>query len=264
MAQTVSESLARVAESEWLQPHAAHHHTNRTSGVCGWAGNAGSDARNDGRNPLGLFRPVRGRFVAAAHAHPDLFEVVDTAMPSDTGFAPRARNFVSVADQVAKWACLVDLRGAGFSVRVPLLLWSGRPLLFIERPGLQTFHEAVSFPRPWKAWVHYVPVSEDLHDLALRAKWVLSHHAEAARIAANALGYARCFLTTRYARRHAAREALAAAACAAPCAELRQRCSACMRSSVWRAAYDRAAWLVEPEDGSASGSGCRTNRTRVT
>ena len=44
-------------------------------------------------------------------------------------------------------------------------------------------------------------------------------------------------------------ELLAAAACSLPCAEVREQCAACMRSSVWRAAHDQAAWLVEPEDG---------------
>ncbi len=219
---------------------------------CFWAGNAKSDARLDARAPPGLYQPVRERFLHAARADPELFEVAH----KDPAFVPSGASKnatdveqrpIDLQSQAAGYRCLVDLRGAGFSSRVPALLFTGRPLLYIERPGLRTFYEERSFIKPWVPWVHYVPAAAELTDLHERAAWILSNPAEAARIGANAREYARCVLSASFARKFATQQLLAAAACAEPCAASSSRCSVCMTASgIAQRAADALAWYVTP------------------
>ena len=42
------------------------------------------------------------------------------------------------------------------SLQVPALLHTGRPLLYVSRPGLRTFFEEASFVTPWAPWVPFV------------------------------------------------------------------------------------------------------------
>ena len=252
---TVSTTLAAIAASHSRAKANVSANGLASDRRCGWAGNALSDAFYDSRNPPELNKPIRRQFVQIARTRPDLFEIIDTdAANTVAGTVNKdARNgYYSIAEQVARWACLIDVRGAGFSVRVPLLLFSGRPLLYVQRPGLQTFHEAPDFVSQWQPWIHYVPVADDLHDLSHRAHWVLSHRDDARRIAEKALAYARCFLTARFARRYAAVELLAASTCASECAVFRERCAACMHSNKWRHTHERYVWLIKPEPGCAA------------
>ena len=113
------------------------------------------------------------------------------------------------------------MRGSGFSGRVPHLLHSGRPLLYVARPGLLTFVEdAATFPTPLTPWRHFVPVQADLSDLLQQAQWVVSHPHAAARIGACARALARRTLTLHASQRHAVRLVLGAAACADACGGL--------------------------------------------
>jgi hypothetical protein len=80
-------------------------------------------------------------------------------------------------------------------------------------------------------------VAADLSNLVERANWVLSHPAEARRVAARALTYANCFLTREYVRRYMARQLLAASVCAEECFADRQRQPLPARASL---ALDRA------------------------
>ena len=46
----------------------------------------------------------------------------------------------------ARWGCLLDIRGNGFSARVPALLHTNRTLLFVLRHNLYTWLEDPSSP----------------------------------------------------------------------------------------------------------------------
>ena len=188
----------------------------------------------------------RGKFVAAARLLPDLFEIIDTSQRGTSVHLTLAqvRNIVgrvcrratksvrtpscvdSAADtahrdhaatlctqQAERWACLVDVRGAGYSGRVPALLHTGRPLLYHDRPGLRTYFEHPSFVAPIRPWTHYVPVAANLSDLAENAHWMLnqSNAAAAAAIGRRGLAYARCYLTVDFAQEFAVEQLLAAA-----------------------------------------------------
>lgn len=125
----------------------------------------------------------------------------------------RAAPRLSLEEQVARWACLVDVRGAGYSGRVPMLLHAGRPLLLVARQHRDT---EVPMDNVWYApklvpWVHYIPVAADLHDLEANARWVQQNWAAAQRIAQNAQDFAQSNLSTEVAIGDLAEKLLAAA-----------------------------------------------------
>ena len=89
------------------------------------------------------------------------------------------------------------MRGLGFSARVPLLLHSGRTLLYVEREVSSfvsdgSVEAGVPAIRPW---VHYVPVNADLSNLVERARWLLTHPEAAANIAKRGQEHAQRYLT---------------------------------------------------------------------
>ena len=116
---------------------------------------------------------------------------------------------LSLATQLARWPCVIDLEGTGFSARVPYLLHSGRVLIYAQRP-LLTWYEAPPFPEPIRPWVHYVPTRADLADLFERVRWVLRNRDAAGRIAERAQRMARRHLTPPAARRFLLHAAMAA------------------------------------------------------
>jgi len=154
---------------------------------CVWMGRTGADAQPDGAMPRGLFTPVRHLLARNAY---------DGLTVADTGGGRRGMDIVSQARQ---WSCFLDVRGAGFSQRVPVLMHTGRPLLYAERPGLVTWFEASDFEEPWRPWVHYVPVDPRLTNLEERIAWLRAH--PRARIGEAARAYARRHFTVAAARR---------------------------------------------------------------
>lgn len=159
--------------------------TNR----CGWAGNLKTN-------------PVRQAFASTANK-----ELIDVYAPD------HLQKYMTYKDQVEKWACMIDLPGAGYSGRVPMLLHTGRPLLVVgranavngDRCGTDLDH--VFYADKLKPFVHYFPVRCDLLDLNERAKWILdpANKANVSKVAENARAFANRELTY-----HAAIEALAA------------------------------------------------------
>jgi hypothetical protein len=91
-------------------------------------------------------------------------------------------------------------------------------------------------------------VAADLSNLVERANWVLSHPAEARRVAARALTYANCFLTREYVRRYMARQLLAASVCAEECFADRKRCAACQTGNGSRFQHVRRWLSIAPFD----------------
>jgi hypothetical protein len=180
----------------------SYSHHVQTTAKCGWIGNPRADSKSDTHNPPGMTQPVRERLLKYARDHTELLEIIDSA---------RSRH-LSYEEQAARWQCLIDVRGAGYSDRVPALLFTGKPMLYVERPGLHTYYESPSFLQPLVPWQHYVPVKPDLTDLAEQAQWVLRNNMSARRIGMNALAYARCYLTVQFAREWALAQILKAAA----------------------------------------------------
>jgi hypothetical protein len=106
-------------------------------------------------------------------------------------------NHVTLEDH-CRYRYLIDLQGRGYSARVKLLLFSGRPL-FLQARRWKEFYYCDLEPM-----VHYVPVREDLSDLGQMLEWAEAHPDQARQIAHNARQYALSHL-----RRHHAIEVLA-------------------------------------------------------
>ena len=90
---------------------------------------------------------------------------------------------LSFEAQVADWACLVDMGGIGWSARVPLILHSGRPMLYVDRNVTTFYNEEPHAMVPWR---HYIPVAADLSDLPRKARWVLENPSASESIAMRA------------------------------------------------------------------------------
>ncbi len=101
-----------------------------------------------------------------------------------------ANKYVSLPDHT-KYKYLIDVPGWGYSARVKLLLFSGRPLFYVGRGENEYyFKDLIPFE-------HYIPVKADLSDLKAKYNWAETHPVEAQEIAQNALKYAKEHLTTR-------------------------------------------------------------------
>jgi hypothetical protein len=179
----------------------------------GWVGNLNSPLPDV---PEYFTRP---RLLEIAEAHPDLMDVMhvlraspaqhmgakppytewrsphqarasqtDKSVPGGNGGA-QDPHWLSLEDLVTDYACLLDIGGNGYSGRLKYLLFSGRPLLMVERRYVEYWHSSL------KPYEHFVPVREDLSDLVDAVTWVLAHPVEADRIARNALDLARELFT---------------------------------------------------------------------
>jgi Glycosyl transferase family 90 len=133
--------------------------------VVGWIGNCETNDR-------------RWELLRRAEEHPGLFEVEHITRQAAPGGDGATARYLTLAEQVRRWAVLIDVEGVGLSGRLKLLLHSGRPVLVQERPWAEWFWPEL---RPWE---HFVPVRRDLSDLVERTEWTLEHRDEAAQIGA--------------------------------------------------------------------------------
>lgn len=99
--------------------------------------------------------------------------------------ASGSKIYLSMPEMVRKYRWLLDIGGAGYSGRTKFLLFSGRPILMVERRYLEYFSEDL------KPWEHYVPVKEDLSDLVDKHEWLKHNDEEALRMASKAREYAK-------------------------------------------------------------------------
>ena len=86
-------------------------------------GCATSVVRCGGKDACALSSP-RQKFVATASRLPTI-AIHDIGLKVATG--------LSLSEQTRRWGCLLDIRGNGFSARVPALLHTNRTLLFVLR-----------------------------------------------------------------------------------------------------------------------------------
>lgn len=104
--------------------------------------------------------------------------------------------YISLPELVQRYEYLIDIEGAGYSARLKLLLFSGRPVLIQERPWREYFFDNLV---PFE---HYIPIMNNLTDLEEQFTWANENPEECQRIAANALLFARKHLTREAALKH--------------------------------------------------------------
>ena len=106
----------------------------------------------------------------------------------ERGLAHDSDTYISLPDHT-KYKYLLDIRGNGYSGRVKFLLFSNRPLFYIERDIVEFYNDDL------KPFIHYIPVKADLSDLQEKYEWAEANPDKAKEIAANALEYAKTHLT---------------------------------------------------------------------
>lgn len=102
----------------------------------------------------------------------------------NAGRGAGVKFYVSLPDMVRKYKYLIDIGGAGYSGRTKFLMFSGRPLLMVDRHYVEYFSDEL------KPYEHFIPVKMDLSDLLSQDEWMRSHPRESERIAENARQYA--------------------------------------------------------------------------
>ena len=124
---------------------------------------------------------------------------------SDTRMDTQAANYVSLPDH-CRYKYLIDVEGIGYSARLKLLFFSGRPVFLQDRPWREFYFDRL------EPFVHYIPVAADLSDLTSRLDWAQANPGECRRIAENARNFAMKHLTREAAilyLRNAIRDVLA-------------------------------------------------------
>ena len=147
-----------------------------------WIGNAG-------------MHDDRMKLVELALHHPDVMSCVAMQWQPHKGASTgllKADNYVSLPDHAA-YSMLLDIRGAGYSGRLKLLMHAARPVFLVERPFREFFYEHL---RPFE---HFIPVKSDLSDLVQRIQQVKGNANLAQTLGANAAAFAAKYLTRDYA-----------------------------------------------------------------
>jgi len=154
--------------------------------VCGWAGSVNS-------------HKSRKIFSRVAAVNPITLE------------SWQRRVAIGQRAQISRWACLVDLPAIGYSGRLPLLLHSGRPLLFVER-RMESWYLDTRQRGALASWDHYVPVEPALTGIVESATRILTTNAsQAVAMAGRARALARRTLSLRTAVRYLMLQLLSAA-----------------------------------------------------
>jgi glycosyl transferase family 90 len=146
--------------------------------------------------------PTRLRFLEIAKDDPRIhvcgMDWRPPENPAEIGAAWKpSGGFISMPDH-CRYRMLIDLQGRGFSARLSLLLFSGRPVFIQARRWRQYYFDLL------QPFVHYIPVNEDLSDLSRQIDWAAAHPEKAAAIAARAQEFARTHLRRRHAVRYLA------------------------------------------------------------
>lgn len=127
----------------------------------------------------------RQTLVNIANSNKHMFEIVDTQSLADND----KEQIGSINDLVKKYSILLDIEGSTYSLKLKFLLWSGRPILLVDRPYKEYYFEYL------KPWVHYIPVKRDLSDLTNKVDWCLTNYDKAVKIGSNAYEFAKQYLS---------------------------------------------------------------------
>lgn len=109
-----------------------------------------------------------------ADSLPDFFEVVNASKTAHK----------TLPELVRDYRYLIDVGGNGYSGRVKYLLFSGRPLLMVDRLYVEYFHSDLI------PYVHYIPVKMDLSDLLEKERWMRENEGKCQEIAQSAFDFA--------------------------------------------------------------------------
>ncbi len=141
--------------------------------------------------------PTRARFLEFAATDPRIHAVginwIHSGQPTVAGRMQTVNNQYATLAEHCHFRFLIDLQGRGYSGRVKLLLFSGRPLFLQARRWKEFFYADLVPMR------HYIPVREDLSDLGSLLDWADKHPAEARQIADTARQYALTHLRRKHA-----------------------------------------------------------------
>ena len=140
--------------------------------------------------------PTRHDLIRLARGRTDIQAEAMTWQPAahlleSTGTGPKLNNtgnFYSLPEH-CQFKYLLDMTGQGYSGRLKILFFSGRPVFVQNRPDKEYFHN-------WLVpFEHYIPVDARLRDLIEKLGWAHSHEEECQRIAAAGRSFALQHLT---------------------------------------------------------------------
>lgn len=143
--------------------------TSPTIHKVGWFGNVYSAVAT---MPEKVTRPLMKEI---GDSNPDIFDIINTQVGNKT--------FVPIED-MTKYSYLIDIGGQGYSGRLKYLMFTKRPLLYVERRFIEWFNDEMI------PWMHYVPVASDLSDLVEKAQWLFDNPGKAREIAQSAFSFA--------------------------------------------------------------------------
>ncbi|WP_428305405.1 glycosyl transferase family 90 [Lacipirellula sp.] len=132
----------------------------------------------------------RQRLLEIAKENPDLIEAIGMQwhrLPGETRSRP-AGVFKSLPDH-CDYRYLIDIEGYGYSGRLKMLFFSGRPVFVQDRSDVEYWHGGLV------PFVNFIPVAQDLSDLVEKIEWANRNSSQCAEIAANAMKFAETSLT---------------------------------------------------------------------
>lgn len=142
----------------------------------GWYGNINSPLPDVPENRT---RPLLKEL---GEKYSSMFDIVHV-QPNYGMIDSNVQNYMSLVD-LTKYKYLLDIGGNGYSGRLKFLMFSKRPILYVDRYYVEYFYNDL------QPWVHYIPVNMDLTNLITQVRWMENNHGEALKIAQNAYNYA--------------------------------------------------------------------------
>jgi hypothetical protein len=125
---------------------------------------------------------IRKILLEIGNKNTNLFDI-DHISPINGIIDNKIKNYKSFSD-LLKYKILIDIEGNGYSGRFKYLMYSKRPILFVDRIYTEYFYNDL------KPFVHYIPVKNDLSDLIEKTNWAMNNYDESLKIANNTYEYA--------------------------------------------------------------------------
>jgi hypothetical protein len=124
--------------------------------------------------------------------HPDIFHVVHVEPikneKNNQLIGKHNPNYISMPE-LTKYTFLLDIGGNGYSGRLKYLMYTKRPILYVDRYYVEYFQDDLI------PYVHYIPVKMDLSDIWIQIRWIMSNPEKCKEIALNAFEYATTHFT---------------------------------------------------------------------
>lgn len=124
---------------------------------------------------------------------PDIFHIVHIEPVKDDKtnkmIGKHIPSYISMPE-LTKYTYLLDIGGNGYSGRLKYLMYTKRPILYVDRYYVEYFQDDLV------PYVHYIPVKMDLSDIWIQVRWIVSNPEKCKEIAQNAFDYAVTHFTT--------------------------------------------------------------------